>query len=432
MAKFSGVAAGGFAQGLNQGAQLAQSAQIAKLQQRQAALQDFQSLRTIMAETDPALRDATLNQWFNLKGVDPKDPGIKNLKDILAKGDEKTLEALRNSALQGALQGLPLSTQLKVFREQPLALIELKRKMDDTSTLNNVLFGGATPGPVSPGVSPDAADQAAAPSGLPGAPVSAPGGQASPSPVSGMIAQPQAGGFAGAPVSGGVPGSTEARIADLRRRAQVAAALNKPAAVAVLQKEMEDLQRPGRLADERAATLQASMDKERAMLPLEVQKQAALAAQKARSETAASTKPVETLTKKLRQMVNDSYPNITPGNRLTEGAKMAGDIKLQTNKELVKLDALVRGSLSQVIRFFGEKGTLTDTDIARARALSIQTFPIPDTREVALGKLDQLDEFIAELNGRPAPNSPGGAAAPSGPVVPATNLDQFFLKPPGK
>ena len=60
-------------------------------------------------------------------------------------------------------------------------------------------------------------------------------------------------------------------------------------------------------------------------------------------------------------------------------------------------ESLKNGVLANVVRTFGERGTLTDQDIARAKALFPKLYPIPDTREVALGKLKQVDELLNEI-----------------------------------
>jgi hypothetical protein len=229
MANFSGVAAGGFAQGFGQGAQIAQSATEAKaakeMRVKQEALQDFQNFRMIIGEADPVLRDATLDQYLRAKNIDTKDPGIKSLKTILAKGDEQTLAALRDAGLQGALKGLPLGTQLELMKKNPLGLLEHKRKMDEQATIQQVLFGGATPGPVAPGATPVAE---------PGAGMVAQAPGAAPVPMAAPGAAPAA------PTAPGDP--IEAKIQNLRTRAAVAASTKNTAAVTFLNQQIATLE----------------------------------------------------------------------------------------------------------------------------------------------------------------------------------------------
>jgi hypothetical protein len=223
MANFGGVAAGGFAQGFGQGAQIAQSAteakQLGEMRKKQEALADFQAFRSILGEPDPALRDATLNQFLRTKNIDPKDPGIKEIKSILAKGDEETMAALRDGALQGALQGLPLGTQLEMMKKNPLGVLEHKRKLNDQETIRKVLFDGATPGPVAPGREPGAGMVATATTAGGAAPA-APGTSATPDPAD--------------PIA--------AKIKALQARASVAASLNNTAAVTFLNQQIQSLE----------------------------------------------------------------------------------------------------------------------------------------------------------------------------------------------
>lgn len=226
MPTYTGVV-GGFAQGFGQGAQIAQAAtqqrEAKALRVKQEALQDFQAFKSIIGEPDPALREATLNQYLRAKGIDPKDENIRELKGLLAKGDEATMNALRSSALKGALEGLPLAQQLTLLKTNPLAVLEHKRKLDEQETVKNVLFG-AQPGAVT----------------TPAAPAT---GQPAPALI-------QAGGTSGtspqapvAPVT--APDARTAidiKIEDLTRRAAVAASTRNTAAVTLLNNQIQQLQ----------------------------------------------------------------------------------------------------------------------------------------------------------------------------------------------
>jgi hypothetical protein len=264
MANLAGVGAGALSQGLMQGLQMGQSIeernQMAALRKKQEAMQDFTAFRSILGESDPALRNATLNQFLRTKNIDPKDPGIKEIKNILAKGDEQTLAALRDGALQGALQGLPLAQQLDLMKKNPLGVLEHKRKMDEQQTINQVLFGGASPGPVTPQPSTVVAQGGAPTAGMEHLPMTT------------GAPQPPAPGTSGTPTTAD---PIQAKIEDLQRRAAIAASTKNTAAVTFLNQQintLEGLQKeqrqkareiPDLLAKERAkATVDAETPKE--------------------------------------------------------------------------------------------------------------------------------------------------------------------------
>ena len=258
MANFAGVGAGALSQGLMQGLQMGQSIeerkQMAELRKKQEAMQDFKAFRSIMDESDPALRNATLNQFMRAKNIDPKDPGITEIKNILAKGDEQTLAAMRDGAMQGALQGLPMAQQLELMKKNPLGVLEHKRKLEELAAAKEYLYGGATPGPITPQ------------SGT----VVAQGGAAGMGPVPTTTGAPQAPGTPGTPSD-----PLQAKIEDLQRRAAAAASYKNTAAVTFLNQQintLEGLQKeqrqkareiPDLLAKERAkATVEAETPKE--------------------------------------------------------------------------------------------------------------------------------------------------------------------------
>jgi hypothetical protein len=264
MANLAGVGAGALSQGLMQGLQMGQSIeernQMAALRKKQEAMQDFTAFRSILGESDPALRNATLNQFLRTKNIDPNDPGIKEIKNILAKGDEQTLAALRDGALQGALQGLPLAQQLDLMKKNPLGVLEHKRKMDEQQTINQVLFGGASPGPVTPQPSTVVAQGGAPTAGMEHLPMTT------------GAPQPPAPGTSGTPTTAD---PIQAKIEDLQRRAAIAASTKNTAAVTFLNQQintLEGLQKeqrqkareiPDLLAKERAkATVDAETPKE--------------------------------------------------------------------------------------------------------------------------------------------------------------------------
>lgn len=126
--------------------------------------------------------------------------------------------------------------------------------------------------------------------------------------------------------------------------------------------------------------------------------------------------------------------------RLREGAvKKVGGLT-QTNERAAIFNATREGFLATMARAAGERGTLTDQDIARARSL----FPsLLDSKEVAADKITQLEDFVKELRNRaiqtystilPEQMQGGaqvpGAAADSGPPDLIWNPDTQSLEPP--
>jgi hypothetical protein len=266
MANLAGVGAGALSQGLMQGLQMGQSIeernQMAALRKKQEAMQDFTAFRSILGESDPALRNATLNQFLRTKNIDPKDPGIKEIKNILAKGDEQTLAALRDGALQGALQGLPLAQQLDLMKKNPLGVLEHKRKMEELGEQNsfNQYLRGTVPGPVTPQPSTVVAQGGAPTAGMEHLPMTT------------GAPQPPAPGTSGTPTTAD---PIQAKIENLKRGAAMAASYKNTSAVTFLTQQintLEGLQKeqrqkareiPDLLAKERAkATVDAETPKE--------------------------------------------------------------------------------------------------------------------------------------------------------------------------
>jgi len=79
----------------------------------------------------------------------------------------------------------------------------------------------------------------------------------------------------------------------------------------------------------------------------------------------------------------------------------------QSNPKIALLDSYIKGTLAPMIRSLGEKGSLSDTDVKRAMALMPTMFPIPDSKEVAMGKIKQINDILDRV--RKKPSAPSGS-----------------------
>lgn len=89
-----------------------------------------------------------------------------------------------------------------------------------------------------------------------------------------------------------------------------------------------------------------------------------------------------------------------PLDRLLQIPKALWALYLQTNTDVVLYESLKNGVLANIVRTLGEKGTLAEGDIERARELFPTYAPVPDTKEVAEWKLRQLRDLMAEFEAR--------------------------------
>ena len=111
---------------------------------------------------------------------------------------------------------------------------------------------------------------------------------------------------------------------------------------------------------------------------------------------------VMSIVDRLNDQVNVLFTSAGPVERLVDSGSMNLQSWLQTEKgaDFATYQALTEGVLSNIVRYFGERGALTDRDIERARNLLPKLLPVPDTREVATKKMDQLRELIMEISNR--------------------------------
>lgn len=95
--------------------------------------------------------------------------------------------------------------------------------------------------------------------------------------------------------------------------------------------------------------------------------------------------------------------------RVTQKAKWTNERLTQTNKELAEFEAFAKGTLAPLIRAVGEKGNLATEDIERALLLIPSTgqgSALPDTPEVARGKMRQLREWFDRAQGKTEQKKP--------------------------
>jgi len=93
-------------------------------------------------------------------------------------------------------------------------------------------------------------------------------------------------------------------------------------------------------------------------------------------------------------------------NRLFDDAVNTWNRIGQTDKDLALFESFSQGTVASLVRAVGEKGAQSNKDIERGLALIPSAgdgfTQLPDTREVAQGKLKQLREwFDAALGGKP-------------------------------
>jgi hypothetical protein len=82
--------------------------------------------------------------------------------------------------------------------------------------------------------------------------------------------------------------------------------------------------------------------------------------------------------------------------RFTKTPETNWGIYTQSNEDMVAYEAFRQGTLAPLIRSFGEKGNLSDTDIARAQSLIPKLLPVPDTASVAQKKIEQLEKWLLD------------------------------------
>lgn len=91
-------------------------------------------------------------------------------------------------------------------------------------------------------------------------------------------------------------------------------------------------------------------------------------------------------------------------SRVWDDVKKAWNRLGQTNEEQALYEAFSKGTVASIVRAAGERGNASNQDVQRALGLVPQTgeglTQLPDTREVAVGKVKQLTEWINDMMGR--------------------------------
>jgi hypothetical protein len=123
-----------------------------------------------------------------------------------------------------------------------------------------------------------------------------------------------------------------------------------------------------------------------------------------------------TLVDRMDTLADTLFTAKGPLDRIKQLPRTQWALAVQSDSNLVLFESLKEGVLSNIVRTFGERGTLTDQDIKRARAMlpnltsGFLGLGPPDTRAVALGKLRQLRELITEIDARST--TPGSSEPP--------------------
>lgn len=134
-----GIGLQGFAQGLQQGAQQKEAAQLINLRQRQAELSEIQSFIGIMAIEDPAIQKLALKKASGALGFDENDPDIKELIQTVQAADDETKEFL-GSFLAG--NKIPPSQLLRMYRDDKMKTIEFLVEESKRQAAAKVFEGG--------------------------------------------------------------------------------------------------------------------------------------------------------------------------------------------------------------------------------------------------------------------------------------------------
>ena len=146
---------------------------------------------------------------------------------------------------------------------------------------------------------------------------------------------------------------------------------------------------------------------ERANVQQELQKRRIeLAQAQAGVRTAAESKkrftPALATLEELERQAGTVFSATGPLSRILRAPQAQIGVLLQADPAMVQFEALKGGTLATFVRIFGDVGALSEGDIDRAKNLMPKLLPIPDTREVALGKLKQLRKLIQEISQRGA------------------------------
>ena len=106
---------------------------------------------------------------------------------------------------------------------------------------------------------------------------------------------------------------------------------------------------------------------------------------------------------KLDNFVKEIFADVkTPGDRITKALSKNLQVYFQFGESTKpgRYQRVKEAVLARIVRAFGERGTLTDQDIARARGLFPRLVPFPDRADFANDLMGDLRELIHEVNAR--------------------------------
>jgi hypothetical protein len=137
----------------------------------------------------------------------------------------------------------------------------------------------------------------------------------------------------------------------------------------------------------------------------------------ARANLGVQLREVRSVLDRLDELAPGAFAAVGPGvtGRVVGGVQVKGQLSGQTNQDAVQFNSLAEGTLAPIIRALGEKGTLAEGDVKRARQL-IPTLGagltgLPDTPETARNKLKQLRDLMLDIETRAAGSKAGGSGA---------------------
>lgn len=114
----------------------------------------------------------------------------------------------------------------------------------------------------------------------------------------------------------------------------------------------------------------------------------------------AALAPAQVIMDSLDSQIQTLFTAGGPLERAIQTPGMNLGVWTQSNPQAVMYQSLAKGFLAKLARAAGEVGVLTEQDVARAEKLLPSLTPVPDTREVALGKLKQLRAMLDEISSR--------------------------------
>lgn len=130
-----------------------------------------------------------------------------------------------------------------------------------------------------------------------------------------------------------------------------------------------------------------------------------------------ATKGAEAVLTEMDGLIDKVFKSNDLPGRLADSITNKYQNVMQEDPNFSLYTSLASGSLSSVIRAMGEKGALAEGDVQRALNLVPKTGPIPDSRKVAKGKINQIRSILEKAKGR--------AAAPKAGVQPGAVMDGY-------